>query len=547
MDIGVMKNKNGYSWPHMLVALLTVVITQGVVFAESSGWERKEVNWRVSRDRQIKAIYYPADQNIPLLENRTERKPVHLEQRTIVPQAGQTSAMTAGSAGAMAFANVINSPPIDGFVPYVVVAATDASSGELYDMDAYTEYWVTGNYLTGSPQTDYAIGIFDTGSSAHIINAYDAEIMGIYDADLVTSITVTILGATGEALALVSQPLGFFTDGLSAIDPDTLSADDSNMVGQSNVATIVGDIIESPNLPTVIGSPLAFFFTTVIKNSQPVTRSIDGNAITAPDIHLYEYNDSRIPAYTNKIFLELRPSTGYAVQFMPCFEDLGETCPEGDGEPTTPSVVFGSLFDVPQSLFFATRTDLAHGTRTSQQKKFMLDTGAQITVVSESQAGELELYKNEPNFFVEIVDVTGQSTIADGFYIDSLEISATPAWLSFTHVPAIVLNVDSPEGGVLEGILGTNLFIDTDFYIHGGGLYGQDQPYLKFAFLPAGIAGDIAPPGGDGLVNILDLAALANAWLANPLSSNWNSQADMVSDGIINFRDFAVLAQNWLQ
>jgi hypothetical protein len=298
-------------------------------------------------------------------------------------------------------------------------------------------------------------------------------------------------------------------------------------------------------LPTVVGSPLAFFFTTVIKNSRPVTRSIDGNAITAPDIHLYQYNDSRIPAYTNKIFLELRPSSAYAVQFMPCFEDLGQDCPEGDGEPATPSVVLGSMFDAPQSLFFATRTDLAHGIRTSKQKKFMLDTGAQITVVSESQAGELELYKNEPNFLVEIVDVTGQSTIADGFYIDSLEISATPAWLSFTHVPAIVLNVDSPEGGVLEGILGTNLFIDTDFYIHGGGLYGQDQPYLKFAFLPAGIAGDIAPPGGDGLVNILDLDALANAWLANPLSSNWNSQADIVSDGIINFRDFAVLARNW--
>ena len=543
-----MKNKSKYSWPHLQIAsLLIIAVLQECAFAESSGWERKEVNWRISRDRQIKAIYYPKDQNLPLLENHVKREPVQLQSKISGPQSKSTLTATTEGAGTEVFTNVINSPPIDGFVPYVTLAVTDASTGELYDIDAYTEYSVTGNYLTGSPQTDYAIGIFDTGSSAHIINAADAGIMGIYDADLVTSITITILGATGQVDALVSQPLGIFTDGLSAINPNTFLADDSNMVGQSNVATIVGDIIESPNLPTVVGSPLAFFFTTVIKNSRPVTRSIDGNAITAPDIHLYEYNDSRIPAYTNKIFLELRPSSAYAVQFMPCMEGLGEDCPEGDGEPTTPSVVFGSLFDVPQSLFFATRTDLAHGTRTSQQKKFMLDTGAQITVVSESQAGELELYKNEPNFFVEIVDVTGQSTIADGFYIDLLEINATPAWLSFTHVPAIVLNVDSPEGGVLEGILGTNLFIDTDFYIHGGGLYGQDQPYLKFAFLPAGIAGDIAPPGGDGLVNILDLAALANAWLANPLSSNWNSQADMVSDGIINFFDFAVLARNWTQ
>lgn len=541
-----MKRRKEQSRLHPWIAvLLTFVIAQASMGAQSTEWERKDVNWRVSKDRQIKAIYYPADQNLPLLETRTGRKPVHLQQRISAPQMKQTLTATAQNAETIVFTNIIESPPIDGFVPYVTVAATDASSGELYDMDAYTEYSVTGSYLTGSPQTDYAIGIFDTGSSSHIINAYDAGIMGIYDAALVTSFTVTIVGATGQAVALVSQPLGIFTDGLSAINPGTLLADDSNMVGQSNVATIVGDIIESPNLPTVVGSPMAFFFTTVIKNSRPVTRSIDGNAITAPDIHLYQYNDSRIPVYTNKITLELRPSSAYAVQFMPCFEDLGQDCPEGDGEPTTPSVVFGSMFDVPQSLFFATRTDLAQGSRTSQQKHFMLDTGAQITVVSESQAAEIELFQNEPNFMVEIVDATGQSTIVDGYYVDLFEISAIPSYLSFTHVPVIVLNVDSPEGGVLDGILGTNLFIDTDYYIHGGGLYGQDPPYIKFAFLPAGIAGDIAPTGGDGKVNILDLAALTDAWLANPLSSNWNSQADLVSDGIINFLDFAVLAQNW--
>ena len=541
-----MRSVNKHSWPRPVVVIfVTLAVVQTCFSAEGAGWERKEVNWRVSKDRQIKAIYYPADQNLPLLETRAGRNPVHLQQRISVAQPVQTFSATAQTVETTVFANVIESPPIDGFVPYLTVAATDASSGEIYDVDAYTEYSVTGDYLTSSPQTDYAIGIFDTGSSAHIINAADAEIMGIYDADLVTSFTVTILGATGEALALVSQPFGIFTDGLSAIDPDTLLADDSNMVGQSNVATIVGDIIESPNLPTVVGSPMAFFFTTVIKNSQPVTRNIDGNDITGPDIHLYQYNDSKIPVYANKINLELRPSTGYAVQFMPCFEGLGEDCPEGDGEPTTPSVVFGSMFDVPQSLFFATRTDLAHGSRTSQQKHFMLDTGAQITVVSESQAAEIELFQNEPNFMVEIVDATGQSTIVDGYYVDLLEISAIPSWLSFTHVPVIVLDVNSPEGGVLDGILGTNLFIDTDFYIHGGGLYGQAAPYIKFAFLPAGIAGDIAPAGGDGKVNILDLAALAGAWLANPLSSNWNSQADLAPDAIIDFRDFSILAQNW--
>ncbi len=532
---------------HPILWLLLVALwCTSTAFGDERAWNRREVKWRVSADRQIKAIYYPEDENLPTLENRVQRRPVEVQPRTKELKTESTAATTTEGITTAVFANVINSPPIDGFLPYVTVAITDERSSDLYDVDAYPQYSIVGNYLTGSPESDYAIGIFDTGSSAHIINAYDALTTGIYDADLVTSFTVTILGATGQIDALVSQPLGIFVDGLAAINANTLLADDSNMVGQSNGSTIVGDIVESPNLPTIVGSPLAFFFTTVIKNSKTVALSIDGDEIRSPDVRLYQHNDSAIPVYPYKINLEVLPSTAYAVQYFPCFEIM-EACPEGDGEPTTPSLVFGSMFDVPQSLFFATRTDLAHGGRTSQQNHFMFDTGAQITVVSESQAADIELLQNDPNFYVEIIDATGASTIADGYYVDLLEISAIPSWLSFTHVPVIVLNVDSPEGGVLDGIIGMNLFVDMDFYIHGGGLYGQDQPYIKFNFLPPGPKGDIAPPGGDGKVDIFDLATFANAWLANPLSPNWYSPADMVADAIINFRDFAILAQGWMQ
>ncbi len=513
---------------------------------DTSNWRRDEVNWRISSDRQIKAIYYPQDQNLPTFENRGRRRPAELRLRTVEPKDESALSMTGEVTEAIVFENVINSPPIDGFVPYVTVAVTDKSS-EPYDVDVYSQYSVVGNYLTGSPESDYAIGIFDTGASAHVINVYDALTTGIYDADLVTSFPVTLIGATHNINALVSQPLGIFTDGLEAIDANTLLADDSNMVGQSNAAIIIGDIVESPNLPTVVGSPLAFFYTTVIENSRMVSLTVDNSDITSPNIRLYQHSSDSIPDYSNKIYLELRPSTAYAVQYFPCFEILGEECPEGDGEPTTPSVVFGTSLDVPQSLFFATRTDLAHGSRTSQQKNFMFDTGAQITVISESLAAELELLQNDPDFYVEISDITGAVTIADAYYIDLFEISATPQWLAFSNVPVVVLDVDSPEGGTLDGIIGMNLFVDMDFYIRGGGLFGQDQPYIKFAFLPPGLPGDIAPAGGDGSVNLLDLAVFAQAWLANPLSPNWNSQADMVSDAIINFHDFAELAKYWQQ
>lgn len=513
----------------------------------ASDWQRQRVDWRISAGRQIKAIYYPEKTDLATLENQGSYRSIELRRKVADTNDRSVTSTASDYAATAVYANIINSPPINGFAPYVTVAITNERSYETYDMDAYPQYSVVGNYLTGNPESDYLIGFFDTGASAHIINAYDAITAGVYDADLVTSFTTTLIGATDDVNALVSQPLGIFTDGLESVDANTLLVDDSNMVGQSNIAVIIGDIVESPNLPTVVGSPLAFFFTTVIENSNTVTLNLYGNDITAPNIRLYQHDSGHIPLYPNKITLELRPSTAYSIQYLPCFEVLGDDCPEGDGEPTTPSVVFGFEFDVPQSLFFATRTDLAHGSRTSQQQNFMFDTGAQITVISEALAAELELLQNDADFYVEIVDVTGGTTIAEGYYIDLLEITATPAWLSFTNAPVVVLDVGSPEGGILDGIIGMNLFSGMDFYIRGGGLYGQDQPYIKFDFLPAGLAGDIAPAGGDDIVNILDLAALAQAWLANPVSTDWNAQADIVSDAIINFRDFAILAQNWLQ
>lgn len=526
----------------ILVAL--VLLCSSGALAKRPGWQSQQVNWRLPGGSRIKAIRYPKEEPPQTLAKRTGRNTVRLVEKTIQAEPLFEDMATAETTTTV-FANVIDTPPIDGFVPYVAVAITDKRSYELYDGDAYTEYSVDGGYLTGTPASDYAIGIFDTGSSAHIISVYDAEATGVNDADLVTSLTVTLAGATDDVNGLVSHPLGFFADGLAAIDPNTLLVDDSNMVGQSNIAIIVGDIVESPNLPTVVGSPLAFFFTTVIENSRQISLTIDANVLTAPNIRLYQHNDGNIPSYSNKIYLEVRPTTAYAIQYLPCFELLGDTCPEGDGQPTTPSIVFGSMQDVPQSLFFTKRTDLAHGSRTSKQKKFMFDTGAQITVISESQAAELELLQYDPDFEVEIIDVTGSNTIAPGYYVELLEILAAPAWLSFTNVPVIVLDVLSPEGGLLEGIIGMNLFVDTDFYLRGGGLYGQDAPYLMFDFLPPGLTGDIAPFAGDGKVNWLDLATFTQAWLATPISPNWNSKADMVGDGIINFRDFAVLAEHW--
>jgi hypothetical protein len=72
-------------------------------------------------------------------------------------------------------------------------------------------------------------------------------------------------------------------------------------------------------------------------------------------------------------------------------------------------------------------------------------------------------------------------------------------------------------------------------------MFLQDAPAIEYEPVSR-LPGDI---NGDGVVNWLDVAAFAEAWLATTGTPNWNARADMVSDGIINFRDFAVFAQNW--
>ncbi|MHC5074138.1 MAG: hypothetical protein ACYTFE_04865, partial [Planctomycetota bacterium] len=79
-------------------------------------------------------------------------------------------------------------------------------------------------------------------------------------------------------------------------------------------------------------------------------------------------------------------------------------------------------------------------------------------------------------------------------------------------------------------------------------------PYLAFEPINRIIA-DIAPEGGDGVVDNLDLEAFLAAWLSTgntiPPSSNWNSLCDMapnsIGDGDVNLPDYAIFAEHWYE
>jgi len=568
------------------LALVMILFFLGLVNILAAGtredradWTRRQVDWRVSRGLRIKAIRYPQSDAPSFLQERIEnrRRPV-IRKRFVRPAPAvkaapgprvetnaditDTSETLGGSA---VFMNVIDGPPIDGFIPWIVVTATNARQGEL-EMDAQPWPFVKGQFFTAQPESDYVIGLFDTGASTFVVGNEDGYRLGILDTTkrMLTGFETEISGATpGSVMASVTHPLGLFIDGLGAlelasIDPnnpdnkDYLLLDRSGMVGETNISILVGQEVsgDQPDLPTAIGSPMAAYFTASFDNENPVTIVRDGEEFTAPDIRFYSGSEPNLPSYPNRIELQLRPENSTNVQYFPCLVGFME-CPNDEFVPMSPSVI--NNFNGPtQSLYFVKTVNLHHSGEDISTDGFMLDTGAQITVISTATAGLLRLGPDDVDFETEITGVTGETVIVPGYYLDSLELPAFGEWLTFTHVPVIRLDVPSPElGQTLEGIIGMNLFVDTNFVIHHGGLAGQLSPHLDFELLPETIPGDIAPGRGDGIVDILDLAQLSQCWLATTVDKNYTGKCDLypepVPDGLVNLRDFQVLAGHWLQ
>lgn len=536
-----MKKMNSHTPIRACFALLLVAVLANVSIARAArpGWQRQEVDWRMTGGSRIKAVRYPQEKPLPTLASKDPRRPTALRKEALAAEAASKLAQQSTNP---ILATLIDSPPIDGFVPWIAVSVTDARSDET-DFFAYAETSVTGSFLTSSPQLDYAIGIYDTGAAANIMGYANADRAGVFDNNLDGPFTIELVGATGSVEAIVSLPLGLFIDGLDAIEPYPYDPngilDMSAMIGEWNTSILLGQVPQqgAPDLPTAIGSPVSVYFAADVRANQQITVTHNGEEFTGPPITFYSYDDPCIPTYSNKITLELRPPGG-AVAYWPWIDP-------GTFEvyPMIPSVIMG---DSMQSLFFFPEVDLAEPNHSAtEQDEFMFDTGAQVTVIGTTLAARLGLNPADPDFEVEIIDVTGEVTIVPGFYIDSIQIPAIGQWFSFTNIPVVMLDVASVEGGFLDGIIGMNLFTEYNFVFNGGGMDLHTPPYIEFDLIPYHIIADIAPAGGDGVVDFLDLAEFAKAWLATPMSQNWNSKADMVGDARIDFLDFSVLAEYW--
>ena len=538
----------------IFVALL-LFLSSFALASRRPGWTSKKVDMRAGDGRRIKAIHYPKGKEVQTRRQKKTRvkKKMQKKQRPAIanPLAGnsvsiQPSKVTTGNV----FVNTIESPPINGFIPWIAVTATDEMTD--FDFFATVRHSVVGDYFPVNEHTDFAVGLFDTGASTHVLSYQASQVLNL-SGDLYTGNYIEISGVTGSVEARVSYPLGVFIAGLNAIDTSVtpMWLDTDKLVGQSNVSIAVGDypLGGAPDLPTAIGSPMAIYYNTVFKNDLPVSVHYEGKNYTAPNIELFPsgLEDSDIPDYAINIPLELRPGGAGGVSFI--FTELDESF---NFIPSSPSVIIGNSS---QSLYFVHAVDLYDDDKMAFDKdRFMIDTGAQVTVIGKRIAARLGIDPDEPEFVVDIEGVSGEVSEIGGYYIDEIEIPALGEWVTFTNVPVILLDIASPEGGTLDGIIGMNLFNEYNMVLRGGGMFLQDDPSLELELItspPAVIAGDIAPDPVDGVVDALDMQVFMQAWLTSSGDANFNYLCDIapesISDGKVDLQDLALIAANWLR
>ncbi|MCU0783308.1 MAG: retroviral-like aspartic protease family protein [Verrucomicrobia bacterium] len=358
-------------------------------------------------------------------------------------------------------------PPLEGPLMRVAIKVTNQRSGE-FDWFASPLTGVSGSALPGAI-TNVAFALLDSGAATHLLSYPDALGLGVQGSYL-SGNTFVVSGVDGVSVDVdISMPVGFFVEGLQNLNTNG-NPQPSLMFGQGNFA---GGVNSADNYdagidtPTVIGAPFLLFFPAYIRNSQPVQSSVLGKIVSSPSITFYDGPaNPQIPTLAHRIYLETRPTGSPAVGY------LGEVNDDFEVIPSIPSVILAGLGG--GSLFFtASAMTFREGTNSSSGK-VVVDTGAQATLISEVAAAELGLNVQNPEFEIEVQGLVNTVT-APGFYVDSASIPAgfgSP--VSWSHIPVVVLNVGSPEGGTLYGILGSNLTAARDMVFNGA----ASTPYL---------------------------------------------------------------------
>lgn len=398
---------------------------------------------------------------------------------------------------------------LGGFIPFVGIGLTEEfdtldTDPALYNF-ADSQSSPSGSFLGNH----FDIALLDTGAATHIITneAYDA--FDLEGADLDGINIQPIGGATGVVNLQINNPLGFYATGLGdrTASGSSLDLDTNTLQGQSSVA-----ILSAPTswtLPNIVGLPMAAQHGITIRNDLPQVFSHDfegeSRTVRTPQVNFTDLGlggTNAGPGGTDIIRrADLTLNTGIGFIQGPFYVPNLDLGPDFElnfhRNPQSPTVIEnGGLF---------IETDLDNGNGDSvEDKRFLFDTGADLTVISERTAARLgfDPLLDTPDFVLEVEGSGGVSSGIPGFYVQELKLDTVGGSFVMENVPVAVLDVTDPSdpGNIIDGILGMHVFngrnlaIDANPSIGAGGagpsLYISDKVTTEFHWGNQGSSGN---------------------------------------------------------
>jgi hypothetical protein len=432
-------------------------------------------------------------------------------------------------------------PPVAGFSPLVAIVTSDRRSAEDFDYEHALVSSYVGRPLNPPAEQNFVVGVLDTGSVADLVAGGSTQVLGLQGRYLTPNVT-PIGGVSGSIDAMVTMPIGVFAAGLGAIKPDG-RLDLSKLVGHTNVAALASPAIECDNgeaVSAVVGTPLLAFYTTVIHVDQPRKVVVRGKTYISPDVQITSSYEPAPSEYRRRIPMELgglSPATTASYFAFPDFEDI-----LGEWLPLTPTLLSLSAMSLPTGGWFFAEVGVLQGQagplNALQTARLLVDTGAQSSFISSNIAAKLNL-PLEPDFTAQVCGAGGLSVVP-GYYVDYVRINAMGGALEFARVPFVVIDMESAEGGSLDGAIGMNLFWNRNLVLEptttGTGFLHLSDP-VPYAFIDLNL---------DDVVDMTDFTIFAAAWQTTPADPAWNARCDFFTDEVIDTRDFEAFVDSWL-
>ncbi len=361
--------------------------------------------------------------------------------------------------------------PIGGFTPWAIFGLTD----EFKTDDAPSTWFIADAQNQPQPGASwfefddgvnsdiaFGVGLVDSGAQASVLR-YDAwQRAGLVGSGFDGANTAEIGGVSGIELGQVQNPLGIYFQGFGAATGASpyLQADTSQMVGQTSVSVIRG----GPNsgLPNVLGLPMFEPYTIAIRNSQPVIQAVGGTTYRTPTVQFLGANQGAAQGISRSLTVsfEVNSTVGTPEPFY-IYDLFGAL--EGNPlheNPLSPTAIAGAIFN--------NAVDVSDNGLTRTDRRFFVDTGAQVTVIDQTLLSQTGNNINNPDFTVPIIGGGGTLTQVPGFILDSLTIYPNDGPMVLTNIPVVVLDqIPNPtqEGTAPSGILGMNVFWDRDIVI----------------------------------------------------------------------------------